>query len=510
MALLETLKKTFLLKEPKYKEVSDIDTDKIDYELQTQEPENIAIGFRDEGNQEQDFFLNRSHKKWAGLVKQKIKIQSYREAAKMPEVQDGIDDIINEAGFSERHEPIVKLDINEANNKIKDAMLEEFNNVYRNVINLEENIYQLMEKFYIDGQLNLRLSYEKNKVQEAVKRIEVISPFYFYYDKDTTFWQYLDVKTDRRGMITNIQHTDEKYTREEIIRIDSGIYNVEENIILGWLDNSIKSINQLQTLEDLLIPMRFSRSVSRRVFNVDVGDLTPGKAETYLQKVKNEFKYKKVYDTETGTIKNNQHIASMVEDYWFANRNGARGTVVDVLDETGNLGELEDLKYFQEKIFRSMRVPSSRALRGDGTDMYSPNNEEISQQEMKFYLFVIRFRQRFMPLIKNIFKRNVLAKGIMTAEEYTEFSEKMEFYFTGENKFFLKMKQMQIQNEQDIYTSMKEDMGSANGGIYSYQFMFQNVFGMTEEETKERLKEIDKERHSKEFKLLYTVPDDGL
>jgi len=509
MNLLETLKRPFLLKEPKYKETSNIDRDKIEYEVATEEPENVAVGFSDEGESVSDFFLNRSHKKWSSLVKQKLKIESYRKAAKSPEVSDGIDDIVNEASFSERRIPIIKLDIDEANDKIKDALLEEFDNVYKNVLNLEDNIYYLMEKFYIDGQLNVRCIYDKNHIQDAIKKTQVISPYYFYFDKDTKFWQYLDVKTDRRGTITNIIKTEEKYAREEIIRIDSGIYNGEENIILGWLDNTIKSINQLQTLEDLLIPMRFSRSVSRRVFNVDVGDLTPGKAETYLHKVKNEFKYKKFYNTEDGTIKNNQHIASMVEDYWFANRNGARGTTADVLDETGNLGELEDLRYFQEKIFRGMKVPSTRALRGEGQDMYSPNNEEISQQEMKFYLFVLRFRQRFMPLVKNIFKRNVIAKGIMKAEEYRDFNNKMEFYFTGENKFFLKMKQMQAQNEQDIFSSMKEDMGNANGGIYSYKYMFENVFGMTEEEGIERLKEIEKERNSKLYKKLYSVPEDG-
>jgi hypothetical protein len=343
-------------------------------------------------------------------------------------------------------------------------------------------------------------------MKDAIKKIEVISPFYFYYDKNEQNWKYLEIKLDRKGMITSVKQSTEVYDREEIIHIDSGIYNVEENIILGWLDKSVKSVNQLKTLEDLLIPMRFSRSVSRRVFNVDVGDLTPGKAETYLHKVKNEFKYKKHYNTETGKVQNQQHIASMVEDYWFANRNGVRGTVVDVLDETGNLGELEDLLYFQKKIFRSMKIPSSRALRSDDDSTFGPNNEEISQEEMKFYLFVMRFRKRFMTLIKRVFKRNVITKGIMTAEEFNEYQDKLTYYFSGENKFFIKMRQMEMVNQQDMFMSVKEDMGPK--GIYSYEYIFDTIFNMTKEEMDDRFKEIEKESKSKLLKDRYTVPEE--
>jgi hypothetical protein len=158
MNLFEKIKKPFLLKEPKYKPSSDIDTDKIDYEVQVDDPETFAIGFKDEGTN-QDFFYNRSHRKWESLVRQKLKIESYREAFMTPEVSDGVDDIINEASFSDQREDIVKLDIDEENAKIKDALADEFKFVCDRVLNLDENIFTLMEKFYVDGQLNCRVLY---------------------------------------------------------------------------------------------------------------------------------------------------------------------------------------------------------------------------------------------------------------------------------------------------------------------------------------------------------------
>jgi len=505
MTILEAMKKTFLYKEPKYKPTSEPETKNLEYDIEKDDYEKIPIGFSDNGNIQQGYFANQSQKKWISLIEQKQMIDSYRSAAETVEVQDGIDEVINDAAFTDQQEDIIKLEIDESNKKIKDALYDEFKNVVNNVLNLNDNAYTLMYKFYVDGQLNCKLTYNNGNIKEGIKHIEVISPFYFYFDKDDEKFKYLDVILDRRNVITNITKKEESFSKEEIVRIDSGMYNTENKTVIGWLSSAVKASNQLKTLEDLLIPMRFSRSVSRRVFNVDVGDLPPVKAEKFLKETKNEFKYKKQYNTDTGEIRNNQHITSMVEDYWFANRNGAKGTQVDVLDETGNLGELEDLIYFQKKIFRSMRVPSSRSNRNEDSPTFGPNNEEITAEEMKFYLFVSRFRKRFIPLVKNIFKRNVIAKGIMTGQEYNEYSDKLNFYFSTENKFFLKMKQMEMQNQVDLFSTVKEHIGT----VYSYKGVFQDIFNKNEDEMKDLLKEIEKEKSDKMTKDLYATDDGG-
>jgi len=153
-----------------------------------------------------------------------------------------------------------------------------------------------------------------------------------------------------------------------------------------------------------------------------------------------------------------------------------------------------------------MKIPSSRALRGDDGGTFGPNNEEISQEEMKFYLFVMRFRKRFMMLIKRVYKRNVIAKGIMTAVEFNDYRDKLTYYFSGENKFFIKMRQMEMVNQQDMFMSIKEDMGPK--GIYSYEYIFKTIFNMSKEEMDERLKDITTESKSKSLKDRYTIPEE--
>ena len=503
MNILEAIKRPFLNKIEVIKPTSDVPERNIDLELQTDDL--VTVGFKDDKNDETHFFQNARHKKWSSLIKQRIKIEEYRKAAKEPDVSSAIDDIINESSQADQREMVIKLDIDEENEKIKNTLQDVYDEVYHKILNLDDNIFTLLEKFYIDGQLNCNLVYKKGNIKEGIQKVKILNPIYFYFNNDTNKWSYMNIETDKKMNITRVEPTDEEYDREEIIRIDSGIY--DDKIILGFLENALKSINQLSTLEDLLIPMRFGRSVSRRVFNVDVGELTPTKAETYLTQVKNEFKYKKFYDVETGKISNQQHIASMVEDYWFANRNGERGTQVDTIDETGNLGELEDILYFQKKVLNAMKLPASRALRGDDEGTYGPNNEEITQAELKFYLFIKRFRKRFIPLMKGIFKRQVISTGVLTADEYMEYEEKLQFYFPGENKFFVKLRQLELVNQQDLWLNIKEDIGN-DKAIYSYEYIFKTIFNMTEDDMLERFKTIDKERNNKNLKHLYKKDED--
>ena len=197
--------------------------------------------------------------------------------------------------------------------------------------------------------------------------LKILDPIYLYYDYSKNKWIYHKEKDNNnfynmnnRPSILDQNIYDTEFSREEVVRIDSGIY--EDKIILSDLYPAVKTANMLQTLEEMLIPMRFSRSVSRRVFNIDVANMNAKKAEEFIKKLQDRFKYKKFYDVKSGTISNQQHIASLTEDYWFPNRNGTKGTTVDTIDETGNLGETGDLDYFRKKLYGALKVPTNRLL----------------------------------------------------------------------------------------------------------------------------------------------------
>jgi hypothetical protein len=272
----------------------------------------INTGFFDTGsNQNQLFMTNDNTDK---LMKQKEKILKYRQVAMIPDVNDGIDEIVNEIIFNFSNDLPIKVKVNQENEKIKEKIEESFNKICLK-LNLKKNLYNIVKQSYIDGQLITHVSFDKKK-ENGINSIKTIDPCMFSYDVKTNTYKY----SENRNSYYSQEDTAFSYSPEEIIIEDFGLY--ADGLNLSYLEYSIKPANVLRTLEDLLVPMRFSRSISRRVFNVDVGDLPTKRAEEVMQDYQNKFRYKNFYNTETGEVSKMQHITSMVEDYWFSNRSG--------------------------------------------------------------------------------------------------------------------------------------------------------------------------------------------
>jgi hypothetical protein len=262
----------------------------------------------------------------------------------------------------------------------------------------------------------------------------------------------------------------------------------------------------LRTLEDLLIPLRFSRSISRRVFNVDIGDLPNKRGAEVMREYQGKFKYKKFYNNETGEVSNQQHITSMVEDYWFANRSGGKGTTVDVLDESGNLGELTDILYFAKKLYRAMKIPSNRIdINPEGDKDYSFDETRTTKEDMKFFMFVSRLRQVYSSLFKEILKREVVSTGVMSEAEWDEREDSISIQFINENKFIEKMKLENFMRALEIYQSASEHQGK----LFSVSRILSDVFRMSDEQITDEFKEIQKEEKNPLFAKFYGGVDDG-
>ena len=130
--------------------------------------------------------------------------------------------------------------------------------------------------------------------------------------------------------------------------------------VLSYLHKAIKPVNQLRMIEDALVIYRISRAPERRIFYIDVGNLPKIKAEQYLKDVMNRYRNKLVYDASTGEIRDDRKFMTMMEDFWLPRREGGRGTEITTLPGGANLGEIDDIVYFQRKLYRSLNVPMSR------------------------------------------------------------------------------------------------------------------------------------------------------
>ena len=431
---------------------------------------------------------------------QATKIDQYRQVATDPDVSNAIDEIVNEILFNYDQQCPIKIDVNIDNNKLKDALNECFTQVM-NLINIDHNADNIIRSGYIDGQVIFHLTYNKDKVKKGIKSVQMIDPRYFYFDHKDGVYKYSTEYGIQQSLF--MDEIPQVFNREEIVRSDFGLHY--EGINHSYLENAIKTANMLKTLEDLLIPLRFSRSVSRRVFNVDVGDINKKHAAELMRMYQNKFKYKKYYNAQTGEITNQQHIVSMVEDYWFPNRSGSKGTTVELLNETDGLGEIDDILYFAKKLYRSMNVPTSRIDYNPNTNggEFSFNTDVVSREDIRFFMFVNRLRITYIDSFKEILRRQVVSKGIMKDKEWQEYKNDIQLNFISNNTFMEKMRASIFNEKLEYFHNVREDTGK----LFSVSTIMRKIFNFSDSEIEEEMKTIKAEKKNPLFKSFYEDPE---
>jgi hypothetical protein len=225
-----------------------------------------------------------------------------------------------------------------------------------------------------------------------------------------------------------------KITKDAITYCTSGLVDRNKGNGLSYLHKAIKSLNQLRMIEDSLVIYRLSRAPERRIFYIDVGNLPKVKAEQYLREVMMRYRNKLVYDSNSGEIRDDKKMMSMLEDFWLPRREGGRGTEITTLPGGQNLGELADIEYFQSKLYRSLGVPESR-IAGSGDGFNLGRSSEIQRDELKFSKFVGRLRKRFSAMFLDMLKTQLLLKNVVTPSDWEVMSEHIQFDFLYDNHF---------------------------------------------------------------------------
>jgi hypothetical protein len=138
--------------------------------------------------------------------------------------------------------------------------------------------------------------------------------------------------------------------KNQVTYVHSNVWNEAKTMRLPFLENARRAYRQLSMLEDSIIIYRLARAPERLVFNVDVGNMPPPKAEAYLKKLVSQYWSSKTYDPDQGGIVQKFNPQSILDNFWFAKRTGSEGTNVVSLPGGQNLGQLDDLMYFVKKL----------------------------------------------------------------------------------------------------------------------------------------------------------------
>ena len=178
----------------------------------------------------------------------------------------------------------------------------------------------------------------------------------------------------------------------------------------------MKSFKQLQMLEDSVIIYRIVRAPERRVFFIDTGNMPPQRQKQYLESIKNDIRQKRIPTQDGGqsNMDSTYDPMSMLEDYFFATSSSGKGSRVETLPGGENLGEINDLNYFQEKVLLGLRVPSSY-MRGADKQGSVENDGKVALayiEELRFSNFIVRLQQKIAAELDIQFKKYLKAANI--------------------------------------------------------------------------------------------------
>ena len=435
-------------------------------------------------------------------------IRKYRTTAENPECDQAIEDIINEAIIADELDLSVKLNLDwvPLSMGIKKKMVEEFNDVLT-LLQWKKKGHDIFRRWYVDGRIFYHKLVDESSPRKGITEVRYIDPKFIKKVREVN-------KTKQPNQPALVKQVKEWFLYNEtgvypvvgtstsgqggegirispdaIVYVTSGIYNPTTNQVYGHLQKAIKPTNQLRMIEDSVVIYRISRAPERRIFYIDVGNLPKPKAEAYLKDVMTRYRNKLVYDASTGEVKDDRNQMSMLEDFWLPRREGGRGTEITTLGGGQNLGELEDVKYFQKKLYKSLNIPISR-LEDAGGGFNLGRSTEITRDEIKFSKFIQRLRKKFGELFQDLLKTQLILKGIITDEDWTNIKEYIIYDFQDDNHF-QELKDMEILKERiDALNNVNEFVGT----YYSVEYIRRYILRQSDTEIEEIDKQIEDEK----------------
>jgi hypothetical protein len=430
-------------------------------------------------------------------------IRRYREVSQYSDCDGAIEDIVNEAIIANEDKKPVEIVLDEVkvSEPIKKKIREEFGNIL-DLLKFDERAHETFRTWYIDGRLYYQILINSDNVKDGIVELRYIDPrkirriknikkekqavtgvevvkeieeYYLYNDKGIT-------EQTTQGV---------KLSLDSVVYVPSGYVDQNSGMMMSYLHKAIKPVNQLKMIEDALVIYRISRAPERRIFYVDVGNLPKLKAEQYVSDIMNKFRNKIVYDATTGETRDDRRHLSMMEDFWMPRREGGKGTEITTLPGGQNLGEIQDIEYFQQKLYHSLNVPISRLQQQQGFSI--GRSTEISRDEVKFNKFIVRLRKKFNMLFANALRVQLVAKNIIKPEEWDDISSKIKYDYLEDNHYS-ELKDAEILGQR---VQILQQLDPYVGKYYSQAWIRKNVLRLDDEDIEQIEKEIEEEKEDR-------------
>ena len=417
-------------------------------------------------------------------------IVKYRNLAMQPECDAAIEDIVNESIVADENSAPVELNMDDLDqsDKIKKLISEEFEYIVK-MLNMNWQGHDIFRRWYIDGRLYFHKIIDDKNPKAGIIELRNIDP--------TKIRKIREVKEERdpltgTKMIKGVKEyylfqnnsmskssQGLKISKDSICYITSGVLDPGRKRVLSYLDKAMKTVNQLRMLEDSLVIYRLARAPERRIFYIDVGNLPKGKAEEYLRNIMTKYRNKLVYNASTGEMKDDRKHMSMLEDFWLPRREGGRGTEITTLPGGENLGQIDDIVYFQKKLYKSLNVPVNRLEQEAQFSL--GRSSEITRDELKFQKFINKLRKRFSMLFIDLLKTQLVLKGIVTEDEWSQIKQDINIDYQ-QDTHFAELKESELMRER---LGTIREIDEYVGKYFSEEWVRKNILRQTDDDIKD-------------------------
>lgn len=425
----------------------------------------------------------------ASLKNENDLIRRYREISQYSDADAAIEDIVNESIISDetKHPVEIILDDTPVSASIKTKIAAEFKQVLR-LLQFNDRGHEIFRQWYIDGRLYYQVLFDEENVKKGIAELRFIDPRKVRkiknIRKERTPEGVEVIKTVEEFFLYNDKGMSEQSTQgiklpiDSVVHCPSGVVDSNNGMMLSHLHKAIKPVNQLKMIEDALVIYRISRAPERRIFYVDVGNLPKVKAEQYVNDIMNKFRNKIVYDATTGETRDDRRHLSMMEDFWMPRREGGKGTEISTLPGGQNLGAIEDIEYFQNKLYHALNVPVSRMQQSEGFSIGRSN--EITRDEVKFNKFIVRLRKKFAVLFLEALKVQLVAKNIINFDDWNDIRYSIRFDFLEDNHYSELKDAELLKNRIELLQQIEPFLGR----FYSDEWVKRNLLHMSDDDIK--------------------------
>ena len=241
----------------------------------------------------------------------------------------------------------------------------------------------------------------------------------------------------------------------------------------------MRIFRSLRLAEDAMLVYRLSRAPERRIFYVDVGNLPTSKAEVFMERLKEKFKKEKFYNSNTGNIDARYNPLSADEDFFVPHRNN-KGTKIETLPGAQNLGDIEDVRYFRDKLLAALKIPKDYIVEKDKSPERKAN---LSQLDAKFARVITRVQQCIEIGVELLVKRHLILKGI----DETYFKD-LKIQLPDPSDIFAK-RRLELENIKAAVTQ-----AVVGTGLFSKKYIYENLYDMNEAEIDEIEEQLEEEQ----------------